>query len=38
VRWVMGIKNQRFYNLTTKKIVQLLINNLQQLLDEGGNS
>ncbi len=38
VRWVMGIKNQRFYNLTTKKIVQLLIKNLQQLFDEDSNS
>ena len=34
VRWVMGFQNQRFYNLTTKKIVQLLITNLQLLLDE----
>ena len=37
VRWVMGIRNQRFYNLTTKKIVQLLDNNLQLMLDENSN-
>ncbi len=37
VRWVMGIQDQRFYNLTTKKIVQQLIKNLQQLFDEDSN-
>ncbi len=34
VRWVMGLRNKRFYNLTTKKIMKLLIENLRLLLED----
>ncbi len=38
IRWVMGLQNKRFYYLTTKKIVKTLIDKLQLLIEDEGNS